>query len=168
MNGGNQLQLQVLILVNLSNHDSYRIRPFWINSEFFRCKPPKSLNSQKCWDPSHRDRVLFLGQRPVFFRVRYFPHFDPVDLLQTAFGPSARNIAEEWVFASPGKWGKKWPENGENRPKMAQKCHFWSTFPFFSHFSAHVPGEAITHFAAIFPRFRAEDPKAVCSRSTGS
>ena len=31
MNGGNQLQLQVLIPVDLSNHYSYRIRPFFIN-----------------------------------------------------------------------------------------------------------------------------------------
>ena len=45
-----------------------------------------------------------------------------------------------------GKWGKS-PE------KMAQKCHFWSISPFFSRFSAHLPGVAITHFSAIFPDF---------------
>ena len=90
--------------------------------------------------------------------MHYFPHFDPVDLLQTAFGPSARNRAKlsKNGFSPPGEVGEKWPENGKNRPKMAQTCHFWFIFPFFSHLSAHLPGEAITHFLAIFPRFQAE------------
>ena len=134
MNGGNQLQLQVLILVQLSNHHSYRIRPFWISLEFFVVKPQKSFNFQKCWDPSHRDRGLVLGL--YFPSVLFSPlrsRWPATDCFR-AFGPKSGKIAEKWIFASPGKWGKKWPENGKNRPKMAQKCHFWFISPFFSHF----------------------------------
>ena len=98
----------------------------------------------------------------VYFRgnALYFPSalfFRSRDLLQTAFGPSDRNRAKlpknAWIFASPGKWGKKLPENGKNRPKMARKMSFLVHFPFFSHFFAHLPGEAITHFLAISPNF---------------
>ena len=86
-----------------------------------------------------------------------------------------------------GLWpeiGQKWPKNGlwphrgkgqKNGRKMAKtalNCHFSAIFgrffPFFGHFSAPFPGEAISHFSAFFARFWAEGPKAVCSRSTRS
>ena len=75
---------------------------------------------RKCLDPSHRDRGLFLGQRPLFLRVHYFPHYDPFDLLQSAFGPLEFRLIGE-------VGGKEWPENGKNRPKMAQKWNFGAT-----------------------------------------
>ena len=51
---------------------------------------------------------------------------------------------------------------------MAEKWDLGPFLPFLGHFSAHFPGEARSHFSAIFARFRAQGPKAVCSRSTGS
>ena len=44
---------------------------------------------------------------------------------------------------------------------------FGPFLPFFGLFSAQFPGEARSHFSAIFARFRAEGPKAASSRSVG-
>ena len=49
---------------------------------------------------------------------------NPVDLVQTNFGG---NVAEKWILASPGKWGKssrKWPE-------IPLLTHFQAIFLFF-------------------------------------
>ena len=97
----------------------------------------KSLYFRKCLDPSHRDRGLFLGQRPLFLRVHYFPTTIPLTCYSLL--SALRN------FASSGKWGKKWPENGKNRPKMAQKWNFG----------------AIVHFSAIFPPICPVRPQSI-------
>ena len=71
-----------------------------------------------------------------------------MDLLQTAFGPSAQNPGKRQKNGkTPHRGtGEKMVKKWENRPKMAEK---WD-------------------FGAIFARFRAEGLKAVCNRSTGS
>ena len=56
---------------------------------------------------------------------------DPVDLLQIASGPSARNRekkAQKWIVASTGKWAGKWPKNG---PKTQVLSHFQAILPIF-------------------------------------
>ena len=78
-------------------------------------------------------------------------------------------MAEKWILASPGKWGKNGPKNGKNGPKFHVRAIFGPFFPFSGPFSPHAPlGEAKIHFPAIsIPIFGVGGPKRLCTRSTG-
>ena len=91
---------------------------------------------------------------------------DPVGLVQSHFGPLARNETktdEKWILSAPGKWEK----NGQKMGKSVENPIFDPSLtfrPFFSHF----PGGPKIHFSDIFFPFRASGPKWVCTSPTGS
>ena len=143
--------------------------------------PMKSKRSRAC--------VLRKNSLPMTHKRSF-----PVLLFPNLFGFPGSLLCEEFLRsrwpatdrlrASGPKSGKKGPKNGlwphrgtggKNGRKMGKIARKWLKngilgpfLPFFGHFSDRFPGEAMSHFSAIFARFRAEGPKAVCSRSTGS
>ena len=162
MNGGNQLQLQVLILVDLSNHYSYRIRPFWINLEFFRCKTRKTrLIFKNAETALIAIGVYFWGNALYFPSALFSPlrsHWPATDCFR-AFGPKSGKIVEEWIFASPGKWGKNGRKMGKIARKWLKKLSFLVDFSFFQPFIRPFAWWGHNPFFGHFPPISSRRPE---------